>query len=415
MVENSAIFQLIIGVILFSAIMMTLVFIVLLARSLLLFSGKAQLTINQSKPVSAQMGQKLLKVLAEHEIFLAAACGGKGVCGQCLIKVTQGNAPFLALEAEHITAAQSKQGMRLACMQQIKNDLAIEIPKAVLSKKKRLCKVLSNQLVSTFVTQIDLTPVDEPALDFRAGDYILLEAPKGHIKFEDFDLVEEYVPEWERFGLLSLEVEIKHSETRAYSLANSPSETDYIRLLVRIATPPATAPSGTPAGKVSSYIFSLKPGDLVPITGPFGDFHIQESDREILFIGGGAGMAPLRSMIREQLLKVKTQRNITFWYGARSKQQLCYKSEFDQLMKEHQNFTWHIALSEPLATDNWKGHTGFIHAVVMKHYLSQHPSPQSIDYYLCGPPVMSAAVTTMLKGLGVKAENIFNDDFGSTK
>jgi len=415
MIENSSLFQLFIAVIIFSVIMMSLVIIVLIARSLLLSSGMAQIIINQSKPIFVAKGQKLLRALTDHDIFLDAACGGKGSCGKCLIKITQGQYALSTLEEKYITAAQSSQGMRLACMQEVKNNLSIELPKALLSTKKCLYKVLSNKLISTFITELNLAPVDDVTMNFQAGDYILLEAPAGPIKFENFKLAEEYLPEWIRFGLLSLKTEIQQAELRAYSLANLPSENGHIQLLVRIATPPANAPEGTVAGKVSSYIYSLSPGDLVPIAGPFGDFHIKETDHEILFIGGGAGMAPLRAMIREQLLKIKTQRKITFWYGARSKQQLCYQSEFDQLMKEYQNFSWQTALSEPVDTDNWTGHQGFIHTVVLQQYLANHPSPQAIDYYLCGPQVMTAAVMTMLKSLGVQDKNIFNDDFGIGK
>jgi len=414
MMPNDTVLQLIVGVVLFSLIMMALVFIVLLARARLLSTGFARVTVNQSQSFSVPLGKKLLFALAEQGVFLPAACGGKGACGQCLVKVIEGNDSLLPVETAHITSRQAAQGMRLACALRLKNDTTVQIPEALLVKQQRECKVVSNQLVSTFITQIELAPVDAPALEFEAGDYLLLQAPPCSIKFEDFNIAAEYLPEWQRFNLLSLQTEIEETELRAYSLANAPSENTTIRLLVRIATPPAKAPVGTPAGKVSSYIFGLKPDERVFITGPFGNFHVQQNENEMLFIGGGAGMAPLRAMIREQLLWVKTRRKISFWYGARSKQQLCYQREFEELMEEHENFSWHVALSEPLASDNWTGHVGFIHAVALQHYLSRHPSPQSIDYYICGPAVMSAAVTTMLKSLGVKTDSIFIDDFGGS-
>ena len=403
--------EFIIGAFLFSGMMMMLVLLVLFARKLLLMSGVANLTINQSQIINVSVGQKLASALAENGIYLTAACGGKGTCGQCLVKVTLGNEPLSPIESGHISLRQASQGFRLACMFKIKGDLSLQIPQDLIAKKRFQCRVVSNQLVSTYMTQLVLEPMENERLEFQAGDYILLEAQPSLVSFNNFSIPTEYLPEWKKFGLLDLKMEITESQVRAYSLANSPSKSRVIELLVRIATPPANTSIETPPGLVSSYIFNLKSDDRVSIIGPYGEFHSRENENEMLFIGGGAGMAPLRAIIRDQLITVKSNRQISFWYGARNKQQLCYQSEFDQLMQQHDNFKWWVALSEPLKSDHWSGHIGFIHQVVLQKYLSAHPSPQKIDYYVCGPAVMSAAVITMLKGVGVTSESIFIDDF----
>jgi len=400
---------------------MLLVFFVLLARKFLLMSGTANLTVNQSQIITVSLGQKLASSLAENGIYLTTACGGKGTCGQCLVKVNQGNEPLLPIESEHISSEQATQGYRLACMLRVKGDLSIQVPEDLIVRKRFQCRVVSNQLVATYMTQLVLEPLENERLEFQAGDYILFEALPCLISFNNFSIPTKYLPEWKKFGLLDLKATITEGQVRAYSLANNPSQSRVIELLVRIATPPASSSTETPPGLVSSYIFNLKSGDQVSIIGPYGEFHIRDnnsgdgSGNEMLFIGGGAGMAPLRAMIRDQLITVKSNRQISFWYGARNKQQLCYQSEFDELMQQHDNFKWQVALSEPLESDNWSGHVGFIHQVVLKNYLSHHSSPDKIDYYLCGPPVMAAAVITMLKGLGVKSENIFIDDFSGMR
>jgi len=408
---SESILELLIGASALCLIIMALVLFVLTARKLLLLSGTARLIINDSAPISVALGQKLLLALTESGVNFPAACGGKGICGLCQINVTKGNSPLLPIESTHISSVQAAQGFRLACMLRIKGDLSVQVPEKYFSKNIQQCKVITNRLVSAYMTELTIEPIDNVDFTFEAGDYVLLTAPPCTIEWQQFAIPPSYLSEWEKFGLLNLEVKIEENELRAYSLSNAPSESNKIQLLVRIATPPANAPFGTTAGKVSSYIFSLKPGDIVSITGPFGSFHCRENDREMLFIGGGAGMAPLRAMIREQLLWKKSTRNISFWYGARNKQQLCYQTEFEQLAQSFANFNWHVALSESLEEDGWHGYAGFIHTVLLQEYLANHPAPQNIDYYVCGPPVMSSAVITMLLGLGVGADSIFNDDF----
>jgi len=391
---------------------MFFVLIVALVRRYLMKGGDVHLIINENPPVIAQLGQKLLSVLTLNKIFLPASCGGKGACGQCRINITQGNSPLTVLEKNFISNQQAEAGERLACMFVINGDVSIKISETAFKSSAYQCRVVSNRLVSTFMTELILEPVKNEFFDFEAGDYVLLHAPPCKIKFKDFLLAEEYKESWQEFQLLDFQTELFELEQRAYSLANAPSESDCIQLLVRIATPPANVSKDIPGGKVSSYIFSLKVNDIVSISGPFGKFHCRDNDKEMLIIGGGAGMAPLRSIIREQLLHAKTKRKISYWYGARNFPQLCYQNEFELLAKEFKNFSWHVALSEPGCEDDWKGHVGFIHLIVLSEYLSKHPSPKNIDYYICGPPVMSSATITMLKTLGVPEDNIFYDDFG---
>jgi len=408
---SNDIIEFLIGAFALCTIIMLLVFFVLAARKLLLLSGTARLSINNLEPITVPLGQKLLLSLTENGVNFPAACGGKGVCGLCKINVIKGNTSLSPVEKTHISSEQAAQGVRLACMLRIKGDLHVEVPDRLTLKNTRQCKVVSNRLVSSYLTELVLEPEDGDNFDFNAGDYILLAAPPCTIKWQEFLIPPTYLAEWKKYGLFKLKTKIEEKELRAYSLSNAPSESNTIQLLVRIATPPANAPLDTPAGQVSSYIFSLKSGDVVSITGPFGSFHCRENDREMLFIGGGAGMAPLRSMIREQLVWQKTNRKLSFWYGARNKKQLCYQSEFEELAQRFSNFSWQVALSEPLEEDNWHGHVGFIHTILLQEYLADHPEPKNIDYYICGPPVMSAAVITTLLGLGVNSDSIFNDDF----
>ena len=391
---------------------MFFVLIVALVRRYLMQGGDVHLSINENPPVIAQLGQKLLSVLTLNKIFLPASCGGKGACGQCRVNITQGNSPLTALEKNFISNQEAEAGDRLACMFVVNGDVSIKISEAAFKSKSYQCRVVSNRLVSTFMTELILKPVNNELFDFEAGDYVLLHAPPSKINFKDFLLAKEYKSSWQEFQFLDLQTEIFELEQRAYSLANAPSETDYIQLLVRIAVPPANVSKRVPSGKVSSYIFSLKTNDIIEISGPFGKFHSRDNDKEMLFIGGGAGMAPLRSIIREKLLYAKTNRKISYWYGARNLPQLCYENEFESLAKEFENFSWHVALSEPDSEDNWQGSVGFIHLIVLSEYLSKHPSPENIDYYICGPPVMSSATITMLKNLSVPEGNIFFDDFG---
>ncbi len=405
--------QVFIAITVFTAIVLVLVVIVLLARAWLAPAGVAVIQVNGQRKIEVPLGNKLLWALSDQGIYLPAACGGRGTCGQCKVEVLGDARRLLPTEAVHIKRREAAQGTRLACMLTVRDDLDIRVPTDVLEAQRWICKVRSNHSLTTFLKELVLALPDGEQIQFEAGEYILLEAPPCHLRFADFDIESEYRLEWERYRLLELTSELDEPAVRAYSLANHPSENDRIKLVVRIATPPHDAPSDTPPGKVSSYIFGLKPGDLVTVSGPFGEFHARETDKEMIFIAGGAGMAPMRSIIRDQLLRRKTARKITFWYGARNMRELCYADEFDELARQHANFSWRVALSEPVADTPWTGHRGFIHSVVYENYLKDHPSPEEAEYYLCGPPLMSAAVIQMLEDLGVEQDNILYDDFGA--
>jgi Na+-transporting NADH:ubiquinone oxidoreductase subunit F len=293
----------------------------------------------------------------------------------------------------------------------IKQDMRIAVPLEVFGVRKLECTVRSNRNVSTFIKELVLDLPQDEVLEFRAGGYIQIECPPHRIKYTDFDIPEKFRPDWDRYNLWRYTSEVKTPTMRAYSMANYPEENDIVMLNVRIASPPPSVPDAPP-GIMSSYIFGLKPGDKVTVSGPFGEFFAKDTDAEMVFIGGGAGMAPMRSHIFDQLKRIKTQRKMTFWYGARSRREIFYEQEFDQLQKEHDNFEWNVALSEPLPEDEWVGYTGFIHEVLLMHYLSYHPAPEDCEYYLCGPPVMNSAVIKMLEDLGVERDNIMLDDFG---
>jgi Na+-transporting NADH:ubiquinone oxidoreductase subunit F len=403
----------------YSFLVFFILFIVLIAIVLVMnywirSRGKITVVINKNQIIEAPIGQRLLKLLADNEIYLPAACGGKGVCGQCAIKVTLGHTELTDLEKTQLSPDKQAQGFRLACTLSLRGNLEIDLPKNLENAKSKLYKVASCRLVSTFMREIKLLPMDGQALEFNAGNYIILTAPAHDIYFKNFDIDKSYLNEWQHLDLLKLESHSQQPEIRAYSIASAPQDSDSINLLVRIATPPQTSPIGTPTGKASAYIFNLKPGEQVELSGPFGDFFIRDNEQEMMFIGGGAGMAPLRSMIRDQLLRVKSQRKMSFWYGARWKDQLCYLDEFIQLSQEYDNFSWHSALSEPLITDQWQGDKGFIHSVAYHKYLANHPNPAAIDYYVCGPPMMREAVVSMLQNLGVDKQQIFLDDFGGS-
>ncbi len=402
--------QMFFSVLLFSLVIMALVVLVLVASQRLQLQDIIPVKVNETT-YEVRAGQKLLFALADHGIHLPAACGGKGSCGKCRVRLVQGGGAPSPIEANHIAPGDAAEGMRLACMVPVNASLVVEIPSAQLTGSEYTCRVVSNRLVSTFLTELKLALPQAQRMDFQAGAYILLTAPPHDVDFSTFDIPEQYVAEWQDCQLRSLKMHNEEPTLRAYSLANSPDE-EGLCLVVRIAAPPPSAPQGTPPGIVSSYIFSLKAGDPVQLAGPFGDFFVEDSDREMCFIGGGAGIAPLRSMIRDQLLVRRTSRKVSFWYGARDLQQLCYQEEFEQLANNHENFSYHVVLSEPKAGESWNGSTGFVHAVVRRDFLNGHPSPADIEYYLCGPPLMSGAVITMLDALGVSMERIHYDDFG---
>ena len=401
------------GVGMFIAIVLILVFIIMFAKSKLVPSGDIKIMINgdPKNTITTQPGGKLLGALADSGIFVSSACGGGGSCGQCRVDIKQGGGEILPTELDHITKRQAKEGCRLSCQVAIKQDMVIELPEEVFGIKKWECDVISNNNEATFIKELKLGIPDGESVPFRAGGYIQIEAPPHHVKYKDFDIPAEYRKDWEHFKFFDVESICEDETIRAYSMANYPEEEGIILLNVRIATPPPNNLS-LPAGKMSSFIWSLKAGDKVTISGPFGEFFAKETDAEMVFVGGGAGMAPMRSHIFDQLRRIKTKRKITFWYGARSLREMFYVEDFDMLQNENENFKWHVALSDPQPEDNWKGDTGFIHNVLLANYLKNHPAPEDCEFYMCGPPMMNAAVINMLKDLGVEDENIMLDDFG---
>jgi Na+-transporting NADH:ubiquinone oxidoreductase subunit F len=349
--------------------------------------------------------------MAGNGIFVSSACGGGGSCGQCRVKVKSGGGDILPTELDHITKGEAREGERLSCQVAVKSDMEIELPEEIFGVKKWECEVISNDNEATFIKELVLRIPEGEEVPFRAGGYIQIEAEPHHIKYSDFDIPDEYREDWDKFNLFRYESVVKEPAIRAYSMASYPEEKGLIKLNVRIATPPPNMPD-VPPGVMSSYIWSLKPGDKCIISGPFGEFFAKDTDNEMVFIGGGAGMAPMRSHIFDQLLRLNSKRKMSFWYGARSKREMFYVEDFDKLAEENDNFEWHVALSDPLPEDNWDGYTGFIHNVIYENYLKDHEAPEDCEYYMCGPPMMNAAVIGMLKELGVEDENILLDDFG---
>ena len=401
------------GVGLFTSIVLMLALLILLARFGLVPRGNVTINVNDERDLSVPVGGKLLGALAANELFVSSACGGGGTCGRCRVKVLEGGGALLPIEASYITRREAAEGERLACQVSVDRDMRIRVPEAVFGGKCWECNVRSNDNVATFIKELVLELPAGEVLDFRAGGYIQIECPPHKLRYADFEIPAEYQDDWGRFGLFDLESVVDEPAMRAYSMANYPDEKNIIMRNVRIATPPPAAPAGTPPGIMSSYIFGLKPGDPVIISGPFGEFFASETDAEMIFVGGGAGMAPMRSHIFDQLKRLNSKRKISFWYGARSLREAFYVEEFEQLAADHDNFQWYLALSDPLPGDNWKGLTGFIHEVLLEHYLKDHPAPEDCEYYLCGPPMMNAALIHMFDELGVEEENIHLDDFGS--
>ncbi|MGB0893444.1 MAG: NADH:ubiquinone reductase (Na(+)-transporting) subunit F [Parashewanella sp.] len=403
----------ILGVGMFTLIVLALVLVILFAKSKLVASGDITIGINgdADKAIKTAAGGKLLGALAESGIFVSSACGGGGSCGQCRVNVKSGGGDILPTELDHITKGEARNGCRLSCQVNVKTDMEIELDEEIFGIKKWECEVISNDNKATFIKELKLGIPDGESVPFRAGGYIQIEAPAHHVKYADFDVPEEYRGDWEHFGFFKLESKVDEETIRAYSMANYPEEEGIIMLNVRIATPPPRDLS-LPCGKMSSYIWSLKAGDKVTISGPFGEFFAKETDAEMVFVGGGAGMAPMRSHIFDQLKRLKSKRKMSFWYGARSKREMFYVEDFDGLAAENDNFDWHVALSDPQPEDNWDGYTGFIHNVLYENYLRDHEAPEDCEFYMCGPPMMNAAVIGMLKDLGVEDENILLDDFG---
>jgi len=399
------------GVFFFTSIVIVLVFLILGARAVLLAQGNVQIVVNDKRTIEAPTGGKLLGALAGAGIFVSSPCGGGGSCGQCRVKVFEGGGAILPTETAHINKRDARAGYRLSCQLAVKQNMKIAVPDEVFGVKKWECTVRSNHNVATFIKELILELPAGENVEFRAGGYIQIECPPHHYSFTDFDIEERFRKDWDRFNLWQYVSQTRETVTRAYSMANYPGESGIIMLNVRIATPPPRT-DGIPPGQGSSYIFALKPGDKVNIMGPFGDFFARETDNEMIFIGGGAGMAPMRSHIFDQLCRLNSKRKITFWYGARSKNEMFYVNDFNRLAREHENFEWHVALSEPLPENNWEGHTGFIHQVLYDVYLKNHPAPEDCEYYLCGPPMMSKAAIAALLDQGVEQENILYDDFG---
>lgn len=405
--------EIMLGVFMFTMVILCLVAFILLARSKLVASGDINIVINddESKSIKVPAGGKLLNVLADQKIFVSSACGGGGTCAQCKVKVQEGGGDILATEKSHINNREAKEGVRLSCQVTCKQDMRIEVPAEVFDCRKWECTVRSNENVATFIKELVLELPPGENVDFRAGGFIQIECPPHELDFKSFKVEDEYKGDWDKYNLWKYKSKVDDTTIRAYSMANYPEEKGIIMLNVRIATPPPKM-DDVPPGIMSSYIFDLKPGDKVTISGPFGEFFAKETENEMVFIGGGAGMAPMRSHIFDQLRRIHTNRKMTFWYGARSKREMFYTEDFDKLQEENKNFTWHVALSDPLPEDEWTGETGFIHQVLYENYLKDHPNVEDLEYYLCGPPMMNAAVINMLHDLGVEEENIMLDDFG---
>ena len=405
--------EIILGVSMFTAIVVALVLVILFAKSKLVSSGDVKISINgdPEKAVTTAAGGKLLGALADQGIFVPSACGGGGTCGQCIVHVHSGGGDILPTEQGHINKRQAKEGCRLSCQVAVKQDMDIELEDEIFGVQQWECEVISNDNKATFIKELKLKIPNGESVPFRAGGYIQIEAPAHHVKYSDFDIDEQYRGDWNHFGFFDVESKVDTDTLRAYSMANYPEEEGIIMLNVRIATPPP-GKLHLPAGKMSSYIFSLKAGDKVTISGPFGEFFAKETDAEMVFIGGGAGMAPMRSHIFDQLKRLKSKRKMSFWYGARSLREMFYEDDYNGLAAENDNFDWHVALSDPQPEDNWDGMTGFIHNVLHENYLKDHEAPEDCEYYMCGPPMMNAAVIHMLKDLGVEDENIMLDDFG---
>ena len=397
----------------FVVIVLALVAIILFAKSKLVNSGDVVININGEKDVTVSAGGKLLNVLADEKLYVSSACGGGGTCGQCKVDVLSGGGEILTTELAHMTKKEVKEGCRLSCQVAVKSDMKVKVPEEVFGVKKWKCKVRSNENVATFIKNLVLEIPDGESVPFRAGGYIQIERPPGiTVDYKNFDIPELYRGTWDHFKIWDNVSHTDETVIRAYSMANYPEEHGIIMLNVRVASPPPGAPKHIPPGKMSSWIFGLKPGDDVTISGPFGEFYARETKKEMVFVGGGAGMAPMRSHIFDQLRRIKTDRKMTFWYGARSKAEMFFVEDFDELQAENDNFEWHCALSDALPEDNWTGYTGFIHNVLFEEYLKNHPAPEDCEYYLCGPPIMNKCVIDMLLDLGVERDDIMLDDFG---
>jgi Na+-transporting NADH:ubiquinone oxidoreductase subunit F len=404
------------SIIIFLIVIIFLVAMLLFARKKLTPQGEVTLTINDDKELTVNPGSTVLSTLSAQKIFLPSACGGGGTCAMCKCQVTEGGGSILPTEVGYFTRKEAQNNWRLGCQVKVKEDMKINIPPEIFGIKKWECEVVSNHNVATFIKEFVVKLPEGEALDFKSGGYIQIDVPKCTVDYKDIEVEDEYKEDWEKFKMFDLKMKNPEPIFRAYSMANHPAEDNIIMLNIRIATPPFDKKSGgfmkVNPGICSSYIFSRKPGDKVTISGPYGEFFIKDTEKEMMFIGGGAGMAPMRSHIFDLYKTKSSKRKATFWYGGRSLRELFYVDEFEALEKENSNFSFHIGLSEPLPEDNWKGYKGFIHQMVIDEYLKNHPEPEEIEYYICGPPMMNEAVFKMLDDYGVPDEMIAFDDFG---
>ena len=403
--------QIMLGVAMFVGTIVALVGIILIAKMFLVPSGDVKIMINEQKEISVPVGGKLMGALANEGIFVSSACGGGGTCAQCLVKVHEGGGEILETEKGHINKREAREGCRLSCQVAVKQDMKVEVPEEAFETKKWECTVRSNHNVATFIKELVLELPEGEDVNFKAGGYITIECPPHEVHYKDFEIENEYHEDWDKYDVWRYVSKVDEEVIRAYSMANYPGEKGVIMLNVRVASPPPRLPD-VPPGKMSSFIFNLKPGDKVTISGPYGEFFIKETGAEMIYVGGGAGMAPLRSHIFELFKNLKTGRKVSYWYGGRSLRELFYVEHFREIEKEFPNFSFHIALSEPMPEDNWDGHVGFIHQVLIDNYLNDHPAPEDVEYYFCGPPMMNQAVMKMLDDFGVEPENISFDDFG---
>jgi len=401
------------GIIVFTAIIGALLGVILAARSWLVPEGEVDITVNEGKRIHAPVGVRLLWALVDADIHVPSACGGIGTCAQCRVVVRSGGGAVLPTETARLSKREVRAGVRLACQVAVHEDMTVEVPDEIFGVRHWVCRVRSTRGLGTLIKEIVLELPETESVEFRAGSFVQIESPPFESSFADFDIDTEYRDEWDRLDLWRYRASTNAATTRAYSMANYADEKGIIILNVRVAVPPPGAPDEVPPGIVSSYLFGLKAGDPVAVSGPFGHFFASETDREMVFVGGGVGMAPMRAHILDQLKRLGTQRRISFWYGARNLRELFYREEFDRLQEENPNFRWVVALSDPRPEDEWRGEVGFIHDVLEESYLEQHPAPEDCEYYLCGPPMMMKAVLRMLDNLGVEPENIRFDDFGA--
>ncbi len=401
----------------FLVVMVALVAILLFAKKKLTPQSKVKITINDKDTLEVDTGNSLMLTLKEHNIHLPSACGGGGSCGMCKCRVVQGGNGILPTETGFFTRKEQQNFWRLACQVKVRNDMKLVIPEDIMGIKKMECEVVSNRNVATFIKEFVVKLPEGETLNFKSGSYIQIDVPQVTVDYsKDIEVEGEFKEDWDKLGIWNLKMTNPEPTFRAYSMANHPAESNMVMLNIRIATPPWDRSAGTfmnvNPGVCSSFIFSRKPGDKVMISGPYGEFHLKDTDREIMFIGGGAGMAPMRSHIFHLFKTLKTTHKVSFWYGARSRREIFYENDFKQIEAEFPNFSFNIALSEPKPEDNWDGYVGFIHKVIEDNYLKNHQEPEEIEYYLCGPPMMTAAVTKMLDDYGVPPEMIAFDDFG---